>query len=141
MSLHRIRSIAIGVPDVEPVRAFYRDFGLTETAPRRFATADGGEQLRLERAPRRTLLALGVGVDDADDLGRAATALAGLGLPSERDASGLEAVEPATGTPRSGGIAPKPPKLLSIGDLVRVEIDGLGTLENRVVAEPDTARR
>ena len=97
MALHRIRSIAIGVPDVEPVRAFYRDFGLTETAPQRFATADGGEQLRLERAPRRTLLALGVGVDDGDDLGRAATALAGLGLPSERDARGLEAVEPATG--------------------------------------------
>lgn len=97
MALHRIRSIAIGMPDVEQVRAFYRDFGLTETAPRRFATADGGEQLRLERAPRRTLLALCVGVDDAEDLGRAATALAGLGLPSERDASGLEAVEPATG--------------------------------------------
>jgi catechol 2,3-dioxygenase-like lactoylglutathione lyase family enzyme len=97
MALHRIRSIAIGVPDVEPVRAFYRDFGLSETAPQRFATADGGEQLRLERAPRRKLLALAVGVDGVDDLGRAATALAGLGLPSERDASGLEAVEPATG--------------------------------------------
>jgi catechol 2,3-dioxygenase-like lactoylglutathione lyase family enzyme len=97
MPLHRIRSIAIGVPDLEPVRGFYREFGLTETAPQRFATADGGEQLRLERAPRRTLLAVGVGVDDADDLGRAAAALAGLGLPCERDASGLEAVEPATG--------------------------------------------
>jgi catechol 2,3-dioxygenase-like lactoylglutathione lyase family enzyme len=97
MALHRIRSIAIGVPEVEPVRAFYRDLGLTETAPQRFATADGGEQLRLERTPRRTLLALGVGVDDADDLGRAAAALATLGIPSQRDASGLEAVEPATG--------------------------------------------
>jgi catechol 2,3-dioxygenase-like lactoylglutathione lyase family enzyme len=96
MALHRIRSIAIGVPNVEPVRAFYRDFGLTETAPRRFATADGGEQLRLERAPRRRLLALGVGVDDADDLGRAASALAALGLASDVDANGLEAIEPAT---------------------------------------------
>lgn len=47
----------------------------------------------------------------------------------------------ATGTPGGVGIARKPPKLLSIGDVVRVEIDGLGTLENRVVAEPDTARR
>ena len=47
----------------------------------------------------------------------------------------------ATGTPGGVGIAMKPPKLLSIGDVVRVEIDGLGTLENRVVAEPDTARR
>jgi catechol 2,3-dioxygenase-like lactoylglutathione lyase family enzyme len=97
MPLHRIRSIAIGVPDVEPVGAFYRAFGLSETSPQRFATADGGEQLRLERAPRRCLLALSVGVDDAEDVGRAATALARLGLPCERDASGLEAVEPATG--------------------------------------------
>jgi 2-keto-4-pentenoate hydratase/2-oxohepta-3-ene-1,7-dioic acid hydratase in catechol pathway len=47
----------------------------------------------------------------------------------------------ATGTPGGVGIAMKPPRLLSIGDVVRVEIDGLGTLENRVVAEPDTARR
>jgi catechol 2,3-dioxygenase-like lactoylglutathione lyase family enzyme len=97
MPLHRIRSIAIGVPDVEPVRGFYRELGLTETSPQRFATADGGEQLRLERAPRRSLLALSVGVDDAEDVRRAATALARLGLPSERDARGLEAVEPATG--------------------------------------------
>ena len=32
---------------------FYRDFGLAETAPGRFETADGGEQLRIEAAPRR----------------------------------------------------------------------------------------
>jgi 2-keto-4-pentenoate hydratase/2-oxohepta-3-ene-1,7-dioic acid hydratase in catechol pathway len=47
----------------------------------------------------------------------------------------------ATGTPGGVGIARKPPRLLSIGDVMRVEIDGLGTLEYRVVAEPDTARR
>lgn len=47
----------------------------------------------------------------------------------------------ATGTPGGVGIAMKPPRLLALGDVVRVEIDGLGTLENRVVAEPDTARR
>jgi len=47
----------------------------------------------------------------------------------------------ATGTPGGVGVAMKPPRLLSLGDVVRVEIDGLGTLENRVVAEPDTARR
>ena len=44
----------------------------------------------------------------------------------------------ATGTPGGVGIAMKPPKLLKVGDVVRVEIDGLGTLENTVVAEPDT---
>jgi 2-keto-4-pentenoate hydratase/2-oxohepta-3-ene-1,7-dioic acid hydratase in catechol pathway len=44
----------------------------------------------------------------------------------------------ATGTPGGVGITMKPPKLLKVGDVVRVEIDGLGTLENTVVAEPDT---
>ena len=44
----------------------------------------------------------------------------------------------ATGTPGGVGIAMKPPKLLVVGDRMRVEIEGLGTLENHVVAEPDT---
>ena len=42
----------------------------------------------------------------------------------------------ATGTPGGVGIAMKPPRLLKIGDVVRVEIEGLGALENRVIAEP-----
>ena len=44
----------------------------------------------------------------------------------------------ATGTPGGVGIAMKPPRLLKIGDVVRVEIEGLGALENRVIAEPET---
>jgi len=32
----------------------------------------------------------------------------------------------------------KPPRLMKVGDVMRVEIDGLGALENPVVAEPDT---
>ena len=47
----------------------------------------------------------------------------------------------ATGTPGGVGIAMKPPKLLQEGDVVRVEIEGLGAIENRVVPEPhDTVR-
>jgi 2-keto-4-pentenoate hydratase/2-oxohepta-3-ene-1,7-dioic acid hydratase in catechol pathway len=42
----------------------------------------------------------------------------------------------ATGTPSGVGIAMKPPKLLRVGDVVRIEIDGLGALENAVIAEP-----
>jgi 2-keto-4-pentenoate hydratase/2-oxohepta-3-ene-1,7-dioic acid hydratase in catechol pathway len=45
----------------------------------------------------------------------------------------------ATGTPGGVGIAMKPPRLLRAGDVVRVEIEGLGALENSVIAEPDTA--
>lgn len=43
----------------------------------------------------------------------------------------------ATGTPGGVGIAMKPPKLLVVGDRVRVEIEGLGALDNTVVAEPE----
>ena len=42
----------------------------------------------------------------------------------------------ATGTPGGVGIAMKPPRLLAVGSVVRVEIDGLGALENPVVDEP-----
>ena len=47
----------------------------------------------------------------------------------------------ATGTPAGVGVLLKPPKLLAVGDRVRVEIEGLGAIENEVVPEPpDTAR-
>ncbi len=37
----------------------------------------------------------------------------------------------ATGTPAGVGIGFDPPRYLKAGDVVRVEIDGIGTLENR----------
>jgi 2-keto-4-pentenoate hydratase/2-oxohepta-3-ene-1,7-dioic acid hydratase in catechol pathway len=37
----------------------------------------------------------------------------------------------ATGTPAGVGIGFDPPKYLKAGDVVRVEIDGIGALENR----------
>ena len=40
-----------------------------------------------------------------------------------------------TGTPPGVGIARKPPVFLKAGDVVEVEIDGLGTLRNPVVGE------
>ena len=43
----------------------------------------------------------------------------------------------ATGTPAGVGITMKPPRLLQAGDVVRVEIEGIGELENPVIAEPD----
>jgi 2-keto-4-pentenoate hydratase/2-oxohepta-3-ene-1,7-dioic acid hydratase in catechol pathway len=41
-----------------------------------------------------------------------------------------------TGTPAGVGFTRKPPEFLRAGDTVRIEIDGLGVLENPVVAEP-----
>lgn len=40
-----------------------------------------------------------------------------------------------TGTPGGVGMAMKPPRFLRPGDVMRCEIDGLGAIENRVVAE------
>lgn len=42
----------------------------------------------------------------------------------------------ATGTPSGVGVAMEPPSFLEVGDVVRAQIDGLGTLVNRIVAEP-----
>jgi catechol 2,3-dioxygenase-like lactoylglutathione lyase family enzyme len=118
MSLHRLASITIGVPEPEPVRAFYREFGLTETTPGRFETADGGEQLRIETAKQRRLLALSIGVDDADDLARTAAALAKLGVAAERQPRSLVAVEPVTGVCVELRLEPrleqKPPPVLPL---------------------------
>ena len=44
----------------------------------------------------------------------------------------------ATGTPAGVGIAFKPPKLLKAGDVVRIEIEGIGTLQNEVIDEPES---
>jgi 2-keto-4-pentenoate hydratase/2-oxohepta-3-ene-1,7-dioic acid hydratase in catechol pathway len=42
----------------------------------------------------------------------------------------------ATGTTSGAGFGFNPPRFLQPGDVVRVEIDGLGHIENQVVAEP-----
>ena len=42
----------------------------------------------------------------------------------------------ATGTPSGVGAAMQPPSFLKVGDVMRVEIDGIGHIENIVVPEP-----
>jgi 2-keto-4-pentenoate hydratase/2-oxohepta-3-ene-1,7-dioic acid hydratase in catechol pathway len=42
----------------------------------------------------------------------------------------------ATGTPGGVGVAMKPPKFLVAGDTVRIEVEGIGWIENRVIEEP-----
>jgi hypothetical protein len=97
VALHRLTAITIGVPAVASTEAYYAEFGLSPTQPGRFATVDGGEQLRLVPAPRRRLVELGVGVDDPDDLQRVAAALRRLGIAVEQTPEGLVAVDPGTG--------------------------------------------
>ena len=40
-----------------------------------------------------------------------------------------------TGTPSGVGVASTPPRFLKVGDRVRVEIDGIGAIENEIVME------
>ncbi len=42
----------------------------------------------------------------------------------------------ATGTPSGVGIGFRPPKLLVAGDVVRIEIEAIGVLQNEVIEEP-----
>ncbi len=85
MALHRLLSVTLGVPDVAAASAFYRDFGLAEASAGVFATAVGGEQLRLESASGRELREVAVAVDDLDDLDRIAARLETLDVPATRD--------------------------------------------------------
>ena len=102
MALHGLRSITIGVPDVPSTVDYYRDFGLDISTPgdglaARLSTVDGGEQLTLVTAARRGLRSITVGVDDPDDLDRAAASLTRLGVGVERAGTVLSTADPATG--------------------------------------------
>ncbi|MFN8641608.1 MAG: VOC family protein [Candidatus Binatia bacterium] len=107
MALHRLTTLTLGVPDVAAAAAYYEAFGLTPLGDGRFATADGGEQLRLVAAPTRRPLALGIGAGDADDLARVAAALQRLGVAAERTADAVAAVDPGTGVRVSVQLAPR----------------------------------
>jgi 2-keto-4-pentenoate hydratase/2-oxohepta-3-ene-1,7-dioic acid hydratase in catechol pathway len=47
----------------------------------------------------------------------------------------------STGTPSGVAAAMKPPKWLKAGDLVKIEIEGIGSIEHRVIAEPAETTR
>jgi catechol 2,3-dioxygenase-like lactoylglutathione lyase family enzyme len=98
MALHRLTSITMGVPLVEETAAYYQEFGLTPAGEGWFTTRDGGRQLRIVPAPTRRLVELRVGVDDVDDLERAAANLARMGIRVDRGPRSISAVENATGT-------------------------------------------
>src|SRR5947208_11403775 len=97
MPLHRLSSVTIGVPNVAQTSAYYRDFGLTALGRGRFATQDGGEQLRLVDSPQRRLVEVSIGADDRDDLDRIADQLERVGLAARREDDAVVAEEPVTG--------------------------------------------
>lgn len=90
MALHQLTSFTLGVPNPGETAAYYREFGLTDEGDGWFASRDGGRQLHLVTTPARRLIELRIGVDDSDDLARAASQLSGLGVDAVPD--------PAAGT-------------------------------------------
>jgi catechol 2,3-dioxygenase-like lactoylglutathione lyase family enzyme len=107
MTLHRLTSVTMGVPNVAETRDYYTDFGLRPDADGWFTTQDGGRQLRIVSAPARRLVELHIAADDEDDLGRVAGNLGRLGVPAERTVTSLSAVEMATGVRATLEIAPR----------------------------------
>lgn len=97
MSLHRLTSITIGVPNVEEAERYYEEFGLTPEGSGWFSTRDGGRQLKIVHAPSRRLVGLSIGADSVDDLYSIASRLSGLGLDSRLLDGALIASEPVTG--------------------------------------------
>jgi len=111
MSLHRVDSLTLGVPDVEATARFYEDFGLHRSPaqsaapgqPVVLATEDGGDQLTLVHSPFRRLVQATFAADDSDDIARVVTNLTRLGvqvsteLGQRERAAECRAVEKATG--------------------------------------------
>jgi catechol 2,3-dioxygenase-like lactoylglutathione lyase family enzyme len=125
MALHRLLSVTLGVPDVATAGIFYGDFGLTEARPGVFASANGGEQLRLEATPSRRLLELAVAVDDADDLERTARTLAALDVDCARDPATLVTRDGGSGVVVRLAVAPR----LAVAAESRVPQNGPGRVE------------
>ena len=107
MALHQLTSVTIGVPDVAQTAAYYAEFGLTPAADGWFSTTDGGQQLRLVRAPTRRLIEIVVATDDRDDLDRVASRLARLGLTAKREDDKVVTEEPAAGFRATVTMAPR----------------------------------
>ncbi len=107
MTLHRLFSVTIGVPNVAEVADYYTEFGLTPLGDDAFATVDGGQQLRLVSSPVRRLVQIGIGADDADDLDRVAAQLRGLDVDVRRDASSVTTEEPVVGFRATVAISPR----------------------------------
>jgi catechol 2,3-dioxygenase-like lactoylglutathione lyase family enzyme len=136
MSLHRLTSVTMGVPNVAETAAYYAEFGLHPQADGWFSTRDGGRQLHIVEAPTRRLVELSVGVDDQDDLARAADNLARAEIGVERTRTSVSAVERATGIRAVLEIAPR----LVQAPVAATVYNGPGRLERQGQRAPGVLR-
>ena len=70
MALQGLAEMTLGVPKVDETRAFYREFGLSESSRGVFATVDGGEQLRVVEKPYRQLVEYLLSAENTADIAR-----------------------------------------------------------------------
>src|ERR1700677_3993049 len=110
MPLHRLTHVTIGVPNVAETSRYYTDFGLTPLGDGRFASADGGEQLRIVHAPRRRLVELCFGAEPQDDLAAADDRLSRQGSACPPEGAQVVATEPTTGASVILSKAPRLPQ-------------------------------
>jgi catechol 2,3-dioxygenase-like lactoylglutathione lyase family enzyme len=96
VALHRLSSVTIGVPEPEPLAAYYTEFGLSPQDDSSFSTLDGGRQLIIQQAPTRRLVEMVVEVDDRDDLARVGAALTTGGHQPVVEGDVLRVAEPET---------------------------------------------
>lgn len=68
MSLHRLVSMHVGVPDPDLLASFYGEIDLAHDGSGRFASPDGGTQVVVDESPFRRLLGIEIGADDEADL-------------------------------------------------------------------------
>jgi catechol 2,3-dioxygenase-like lactoylglutathione lyase family enzyme len=107
VTLHRLASIVIGVPEPDPVTEFYAAFGLTVEDRGVLASLEGGRQLFVEKAATRRLLEMVVCTDDEHDLARVGDALSVAGYEATEAKDALSMIEPNTGVRLVLRIAPR----------------------------------
>ena len=88
--------VKLGVPNPAEVSEYYEAFGLTRTAEGALGTLAGPAQLRLEEAPYRQIIELGIAVDEDEDLEAIEMQLTSLGVAWDVD-DGITVVDPSTG--------------------------------------------
>lgn len=122
MSMHRLTSITVGVPDVQetveykdyrPISAdgesvsAYSPEGLIQAKEHWFSTVDGGEQLRIVESPCGRLIQVGIGVKDLDDLESISPKLHRLDRAVKCDETSVTSEDPSSEVKVMVEIAPK----------------------------------
>jgi catechol 2,3-dioxygenase-like lactoylglutathione lyase family enzyme len=98
MSLHGLAEMTLGVPNVDATKGFYREFGLTESDGGMFASADGGDQLRVVESPYRRLVEYALAADHAEDVARIRAAAGAQGIEvTDHDDGSISMSEPVVG--------------------------------------------